>query len=182
MKFGTEAERPEAYAYQHVYELQRLSHGEERLLIGPRRGHIELMIELIEFLHEPLRLLYILVVPRNGQNKPGRYEADSELSYDDAERLLKQFSDFFESDGRHHLWIASPDHGTVVYDRHELLYAYGPLDRFIDVLNANGLKEGKVTIPGPHWHAYHPEFDDAESELLSRFEWFHSSLREGDDL
>ena len=140
------------------------------------------MIELIECLPEPLRLLYILVTPHGGRHQSGRYEAAVEMSCEDTGIFLKEFCDFLQSDGRHQLWAASPGYGTVVYDRHELLYAYGPLDRFADVLLANGLNEGKVKIPAVHWHAHHPEFDAAETQVLSRFQWIHSPLREGDDV
>ena len=76
---------------------------------------------------------------------------------------------------------SSPGFGTIVYDRHNVLYAYGPLDKFVEVLQANGLKEGKVELPAPHWHGYHPEFDKAQSQVLSRLQWIHSPLRPGDD-
>jgi len=180
VKFGAGSEQRESYQYHNVFERQRFSDGEERLRIGPGRGHVELMIELIERLSEPLRLLYVLVAAR-GRDQPGRYEAASGMSFDDTENFLKEFADFLQSDGRHHLWVSSPGFGTIVYDRHDVLYAYGPLDKFVEVLQANGLKEGKVEVPAPHWHGYHQDFDEAQSQVLSRFQWIHSKLRTGDD-
>ena len=50
-----------------------------------------------------------------------------------------------------------------------------------EVLKANGLKEGKVELPAPHWHGYHPEFDEAQSRVLSRSQWIHSRLHPADD-
>jgi hypothetical protein len=181
VKFGAGSEQRESHRYPNVFHRQRLSDGQERLRIGPGRGHVDLLIELVECLPEPLRLLYVLVAA-HGRHRSGRYEAVSEMSFDDAETFLRDFCDFLQSDGRHHLWVASPGHGTVIYDRHDLIYAYGPLDRFVDVLQANGLKEGKVDIPAPHWHGHHPEFDEAQSQVLSRFQWIHSPLRDGDDV
>ena len=182
MKFGAGSEQRESHHYPNVFERQRFSDGQERLRIGPSRGHMDLMLELVECIQEPLRLLYVLVVARGGRYQPGRYEAASEMSLEAAEGFLKEFGDFLESDGRHHLWVVRPGFGTVVYDRHDLLYAYGPLDRFVDVLQANGLREGTVEIPATHWHGYHPEFDDAQSRMLSRFRWIHSPLHKGDDV
>lgn len=180
MKFGAGSEQRESYRYHNVFERQRFSDGQERLRIGPSRGHVDLMIELIECLPEPLRLLYVLVVS-HGRDHSGRYEAASGMSFDDTEIFLKDFGDFLQSDGRHHLWVASPGFGTIIYDRHDVLYAYGPLDKLVEVLKANGLKEGKVELPAPHWHGYHPEFDEAQSRVLSRFQWIHSRLHPGDD-
>ena len=182
MKFGVGSEQGESHRYPNVYQRQRFSDGQERLRIGPSRGHIDLMLELVECIQEPLRLLYILAEARGGRYQPGRYEAASEMSLEAAESFLKEFADFFESDGRHHLWVVRPGYGTVVYDRHDLLYAYGPLDRFVDVLQANGLREGAIDIPAAHWHGYHPEFDEPQSRMLSRFQWVHTPLRKGDDM
>jgi hypothetical protein len=153
MKFGAGAEPHDPYQYSNTFERELATDGQERLLIGPSRGHVDVMIELIECLPEPLRLLYILVVPRNGQHDAGRYEAARELSIDETASFIREFRDFLESDGRHHLWVANPGHGTIVYDRHDVLYAYGSLNRFQDVLEANGFTEGKVEIPNIHWHA-----------------------------
>jgi hypothetical protein len=180
VKFGAGSEQRESHRYPNVFHRQGLPDGQQRLRIGPGRKHVELIIELIECLPEPLRLLYVLVEPR-GRHQPGRYEAASEMSFDDAENFLREFADFLQSDGRHHLWVASPGFGTVVYDRHDLIYAYGPVEKFVSVLQANGLKEGNVEIPATHWHGCHPEFDDALSQVLSRFRWVHSPLRSGDD-
>ena len=181
MKFGTGSEQREPHRYHNVFERQRLPDGQERLRIGPSRGHVDLMIELVECLPEPLRLLYVLIAAGGDRHQRGRYEAASGVSFEDAETFLSDFGDFLQSDGRHHLWVASPGHGTVIYDRHELLYAYGPIDRFVDVLRANGLHEGPLVIPTTHWHGCHPEFDEAQTRMLSRLQWVHSPLRAGDD-
>jgi hypothetical protein len=70
----------------------------------------------------------------------------------------------------------------LVYDRHNVIYAYGPLDRFIAVLNSAGLTESKqVHFPSPHAHHYHPEFDADEKRILRTEEWTISPLRPGDE-
>jgi hypothetical protein len=174
-------EKDASHQYHNVFERQRLADRQERLRIGPSRGHVDLMVELVECLPEPLRLLYILIEPHGDRHRPGRYEAASGMSFEETEAFLREFGDFLQSDGRHHLWVASPGHGTVIYDRHDMLYAYGPLDRFVSVLRANGLHEGPLVIPVPHRHGHHSEFDEAETRLLSRLQWIQSPLRDGDD-
>jgi hypothetical protein len=181
LKFGVVDAEHEAYRYAHLYQRDRTSTGGDRLRIGPRGNHVALLTQLSKCLPGPLRLLYVLIVPRNGEHDAGRYEAASELSHDEVSEFLDEFSVFLESDGRHHLWIASPEFGTLVYDRHDLIYAYGPLDWYVEILEANRLQAGNVEISGPHWHAYHQTFDKSESRLLSRMEWIHSPLRESDD-
>ena len=66
-------------------------------------------------------------------------------------------------------------HGNLlVCDRHDTIYAYGPLDAFREVLT--------LYIPGPHAHHYHHDcFADTEDELFRRFDWPWFDLQEGDD-
>lgn len=117
-----------------------------------------------------------IVVPRVEEVSPGRYEAPSELSRQALLGFLAEFSEFLEGDGRHHIWVANPDYGTLVYDRHNVLYAYGPLDDYSAVLTARGLRTGVVEIPSPHWHGYHQENDAALRRLLARWPWKFKSL------
>ena len=180
LKFGVVGEERQAYRYPHLFQRQRIS-SVDRLVIGPQAGHVKLLKELSRCLPEPLRLLYVLVVPRNGDHEAGRYHSEFELSFDEVSGFLDEFEDFLEADGRHHLWIANPSHGTLVYDQHDLIYAYGPLNKYAEVLELNRLRPGNVDIPGPHWHAYHPEFDESESQVLAWFDWIHSPLCEADD-
>jgi len=70
----------------------------------------------------------------------------------------------------------------LVYDRHNVIYAYGQLVRFIAALELEGLTESKeVRFPGPHAHHYHPEFDSNEHAILKNEEWTVSPLRPGDE-
>ena len=139
------------------------------------------MIELVERIPEPLRLLYVLVVSR-GREQSGRYEAASGMSFDDTEILRRSSVTSFSPMGGIISGSTSPGFGTIVYDRHDVLYTYGPLDRFVEVLKANGLKEGKVRTPRPHTGTgLYPEFDESQSRVLSRFQWIHSRLHPGDD-
>ena len=70
----------------------------------------------------------------------------------------------------------------LVYDRHNVIYAYGPLERFIAALESEGLTESKeVRFPVPHAHHYHAEFDVDERSVLKNEEWTLSPLHPGDE-
>lgn len=99
------------------------------------------------------------------------------------ESFLLDFKEFFESDGRHHVWVMSvPESSTLVYDQHNVIYAYGPLQEFTEILRENGLQNGAVRFPVPHSHNYNPENDDAEERLVQRWAWVESPLLDDDDL
>lgn len=142
---------------------------------------MSLLSKLATCLPEPYRVLYVLVVPRSSVHDAARYEAPDELSREELSDFLTEFAEYLEFDGRHHLWIASPDHGTIVYDRHNILYGYGPLDCFTKVALSERLVRGKVNVPGPHWHAYHPEYDRLQNRLLRRWNWVQNPLRSVDE-
>ncbi len=180
IKFGAGPERGPAYTYEGVVHHENQGGSNGRLVMAPATGQVALVKSLVSCLHEPLRLLYVLVVPRGANVMPGRYEAP-ELSRGEALDFLAEFSSFLEQDGRHHLWVASPGQGTVVYDRHNLIYAYGPLACYERQAVQQGLHAGRPEVPSPHWHAYHPEFDASQNELLKRFGWIRSALRESDE-
>ena len=47
------------------------------------------------------------------------------------EEFLREFGRFLCEDSRHDLWVRShDDDATIVLDRHNVIYAYGPLDAF----------------------------------------------------
>jgi hypothetical protein len=80
------------------------------------------------------------------------------------------------------VWVTSfPLQSTIVYDNHDLLYAYGPLERFSAIAEKRGMSRGDVHIPAPHEHRYNPEFDAAEVNLIEHFEWQEHPLQPGDD-
>jgi hypothetical protein len=62
------------------------------------------------------------------------------------------------------------------------LYAYGPLDRFVTVLEREGLHDGEPpVIPSPHSHHYNSEWDPAERELVAAIDWVVTVLRPADE-
>lgn len=182
-KFGiVEGEMERPYHYVPSYFRETLNDGSERLVLaGPTTSHSQLLIDLAATFPDTSKILYVLVVPRNGTAEPGRYESPDFLQVEEVARFIDDFSEFFESDGRHHLWIACPDHATLVFDRHNVIYAYGDLEAFEAVADAHGMRRREFSIPIPHWHKYHAEYDAIERRLLKRWDWVYSPLRPQDE-
>ena len=180
LKFGRGGEEAESFRYPNLYQ-REVAATKERLLVGPSGGHCALLAELAACLPEPLSMLYVLVVPRGGaEDAAARYESPR-LSYPEVAAFIREHEKFLQADGRHHLWVSHPGVGTIVYDRHEILYAYGPLDDYVTVLRGQGLTEGDVVVPVPHWHCYHAEYDGEMQALLARWQWVKTPLREQDE-
>ena len=181
VKFSVAADDEAPHQYAKRFELQRLRDGSSRLVVGLQSSPLDLLKELALRLPEPFRVLYVLVVTRSDAYDPGRYECPEEFSAAGLTAFLDEFAEFFEGDGRHQLWIASPSAGALVYDRHELIYAYGPLDSFERVLASRGFEQGVVAVPAPHAHHYRAEFDPLFTRLMERWPWAHSPLKPGDE-
>ncbi len=152
----------------------------QRLVIAPESNQIELIIELCKTLPEPFGILYVLVVPR-GENEEGRYQIAQPLNHKETEIFLRDFKDYFEKDARHHIWIASiPTNSMLIYDNHNIIYAYGELEKFEKIISEKGLIQKEIIVPVPHVHGYNPTFDVEEERILSKFNWKHFPLTESD--
>ena len=151
-----------------------------RLCIAASFSGTALLRKLTLALVEPFLLLYVLVVPRGG-SEPGRYQS-GELSRAELDALFDQFGEFWDSDSRHNVWVRSSDDAMLVYDRHNLIYAYGPLESFASDLQRLGYTTAaSLSLDFVHQHSYHQEFDDFERELITRFGDKRAELREGDE-
>jgi hypothetical protein len=129
----------------------------------------------------PFGVLYVLLVSREG-HQCGRYQNPTPIGRDDLERFLYSFREFFEQDGRHHLWVLSVrGEGQVIFDNHNVVYAYGELDAYERVLQSRGFSEGMICTPVPHTHNYHPAFDACENDLLAYWDWKQFPLEDSDD-
>jgi hypothetical protein len=130
---------------------------------------------------EPFFFLYVLVIYRGG-GETGRYQSD-ELSREELDNLFARYGEFWDRDGRHSIWLRSQqDDGTLVYDRHNLIYAYGPIERFKLVLESVGYtKTPEVSLGFEHKHCYYPEFDVFEQELTTKFADRKTDLQQGDE-
>ena len=170
----------EELCWENLFEKEEFPNF-SRLRIGCREKEIPLILDFCKRMDGPFGVLHVLLVSRLGK-EPGRYQSPSPLSYDELELFLYQHQEYFERDGRQHLWVASASgEGQFIFDNHNFLYAYGDLDSFISTLVEKGFSEGEVNIPAPHTHNYHVEFDDKEESMNDAFEWLYSPLQEGDD-
>jgi hypothetical protein len=168
--------------YGNVYFEQPCGNS-RRLVIGPSTDHVDLMVELAAELEgNPWYVLYVLLIPRQGGPGPGRYQSEPFENHAYLASFLLGFRAFFESDGRHHVWVGSgANDGVVVYDQHNVLFAYGPLDRFRSILASHGFRQSEFWFPSPHAHSYMPENDPEVERLMAEAEWKHFPLQPCDE-
>jgi len=168
------------YTYPNIWAVEKTT-GPDRLIIAPSSDQVGLMIELASVLPEPFGILYVLLVSRC-DNAPGRYQSPYPIDRSELESFLSQFKDYFENDGRHHIWIMSlPLNATLVYDNHNVIYAYGPIQEYTHSLVRRNFKRGEVKFPSPHTHEYNQEFDEREKEIFNYWDWLQYPLHALDD-
>jgi hypothetical protein len=170
------------HTYPNEFCFETTSSGNRRLRITASTGYVDLLLTLAETLPEPFFILYVLVLSRKQENEAARYQS-GEVSHVELKTFLERFEDFLENDGRHHIWIHSPEcSATLVYDNHNVIYGYGPLETFSTVLQNNGLAVvEEMQGVWPHGHCYNQEFDSCEGELLKSCKWKKSPLQPQDD-
>lgn len=155
--------------------------GQRRIVIDTSAGHVDLLVKLSAEMDGPWFVLYVLLVSHRGF-RAGRYQSPL---FEDREALvsfLRSFEAYFENDGRHHVWVARPSgDGCLVYDNHNIIYAYGPLERFQKVLLERGLSEGNVDQSSPHAHRFEAEYDGDEERLMAELDWQWFPLGANDD-
>ena len=168
------------HSHAPVFRREATAGGGERLVAGVPSGDSAIFASLVTTVQPPYFLLYILHTPR-GEGEPGRYQSP-EIGLDDFQRFLQGFSAFLAGDSRFDLWAhSSTDEATIVWDRHNLLYAYGPLDKFEGALRNAGFEDGEPTLAFAHRHYYRAEFDKQAAELLAAFDWHRTPLRPEDE-
>lgn len=136
-----------------------------------------LIRDLANCLEEPCAILHVIKVSRIGH--PGRYQLKEWLDHTELDQYLNEFSEFLSHDGRHDFWIHSST-GLIVYDRHEILYLYGPLNEFQQLLVSRGYTEELFSIYFAHHHHYNPDFDHFERRLTNSEVYRFSELSETD--
>jgi hypothetical protein len=165
------------YRHSNTFVTEKTS-GPDRLVIGAA-DPLLLLSELTSLLSPTFFVLYILHTSRCSLSL-ARYQSPP-LERDELECFIREFRDFLAEDGRHDLWIHSPaSKSTLVWDRHNVIHAYGPLERFRSALVNLRFDEGEVVVPDPHVHYYHAQHDENEFKILSHFEWRSSPLRPED--
>lgn len=179
-KFGTGLDS-HPWIYPNVWAQGQTTAG-PRLILAPAKKQIEALISLLDAMPEPMWLLYVHVVPRT-TDEPGRYQSPVPQTRQAVEHFLRQFEAFLETDGRHHLWIASAESSALlVYDRHNVIYAYGPLAELQLHLAGMDLREvDEISIPDPHSHHYHPSFDPDAERMFKLWDWHYTPLRSSDE-
>jgi hypothetical protein len=163
-------ELPQPFAYGNVFVREEVR-GLSRLCVGVDGSQDAALAALADGLLGPFQLLYVLHTTRTGAEL-GRYESP-DLIADTVQDFLRQFGRFLCEDSRHDVWVRShDDDATLVLDRHNLIYAYGPLDRFESALQALGVRQGESpVVPDPHVHHYHQAWDGAEGGVVRHFNW-----------
>jgi hypothetical protein len=170
-----------AHDYGKVYAIETTTGGIKSLRIAVSDDGSQILRMLSRSIKGPLFLLYVLVVCRGG-GQVGRYQS-GELSQEALDAMFARYGEFWDSDGRHSIWLHSEtDDASLVYDRHNLIYAYGPLARFELILETLGyVATSKVSLSFEHEHRYYSEFDSLEQELTTKFASRRSALRPGDE-
>jgi hypothetical protein len=167
------------FEYGNVFS-REVVRGVSRLRIALDDAHGRCLWALTSLLIGPFQLLYVLHTTRTDAAL-GRYESPV-LNVEAVEAFLDRFARFLSEDSRHDLWIRSHgDDATIIFDRHNLIYAYGPLDAFESRLRHLGVRAGSPpSIPDPHVHHYHAERDGDERAVLQAFDWVVKPLLESD--
>jgi hypothetical protein len=169
-----------AHSFRPSYTLPEESAHTQCLRSAVPSGDSVVFERLVATLQAPYILLYVLHTPR-GEGEPGRYQSP-ELSRNELDAFISQFGAYLSADARFDLWAYSPkEQATVVWDRHNQLFAYGPVERFVSELRVLGFEEGEVEVPVPHQHHYRPECDALAKALLGAQPWSFSPLRPEDE-
>lgn len=173
---------PSAHNYGNVYFREKIANDSFRLVIGSNKSKIDLILELSStFSSESLYLLYVLLIPQ-AEHEKGRYASPIVPSHETLSKFLNHYKEFLENDGRHHLWVASTDSDALlVYDQHDVIFAYGNLDKYESMLASHGYAEQKFWFPAPHGHLYMPENQWIVDAMLNQLSWKYSALQEGDE-
>gem|GEM_PF-602993 len=163
------------FDFGNIYERER-----NRVKIGVSHDQVDLLLKLVDELEPPYFLLYVLVVSRLN-NQLGRYQSPALDSKQELQDFLIEFKEYLETDGRHQLWIGTTSNsGQLVYDKHNLLFAYGPIEKYRFVLDQLGFKEQAFSIDFPHYHNYHEENDKFEEAILDFYNWKFFPLQDND--
>ena len=166
--------------WENIFQIEEFPEF-SRLIIGCKSKEIPLVLKLCEKMKGPFGVLHVLLVSRRGK-EPGRYQTPHPLAYDDLKMFLYEHQEYFERDGRHHLWVYSlSGEGQFIFDNHNYIYAYGDLQTYISILTADNFRQGEIKIPSPHCHNYHVEFDVEEELVNNAFEWIFNPLHDSDD-
>jgi hypothetical protein len=164
-----------AHSYEPIFGIEK-----RRVTGGVPGGQASIFEALVACVSEPIFVLYILHTPR-GEADPGRYQSPV-LSMNDFRAFIEKYRDFLANDARFDIWAHSPDdQATVVWDRHNNFFAYGPIEQFVSQLRALGFNEGTIKPLGVHQHYYRKELDSLARAVIGEYQWSFSPLRLEDE-
>ena len=185
--------RSREFLYPDVFLEEPANHPAIRRLKVGAADPLKVFRRLAKELVPPVDVLYLLHTSRCDQPL-GRYQSPP-LDGPDLADFFNEFGEYLSGDGRHEVWLhsrrallsaggskadAMKADATLVWHRDNLIYAYGPLARFREILRELNLSESPVHIPHPHSHHYHEEFDGEEIRLLAYLDWTRTPLAVAD--
>ena len=151
------------------------------VVAAPDENQIPFILDLVIYWNGPFGILYVLVASRLG-NQAGRYQSVEPRDFNELELFLYMHQEYFERDGRHHLWVMDLEsNNRIVYDNHDLIHIYADDLKVIELCEKTGLSASEITIPSPHGHNYNPKYDKEEDLLFSDYDWKHFPLVEEHD-
>ena len=180
-KFGVfTGEMDKEFFYKDSWCIERYPNY-ERVTVAPQDNKIGFMLDILKNFEPPYWCLYVLLVSRV-DNKPGRYQCPYPMPYNEIYDFGIKYKDYFEKDGRHHLWIGSAKTKQLaVYDRHNVIYIYDDILKTSQYLKDKGLTEESIQFPAPHTHMYNVENDKFEIDIMNHWEWKIFPLEEQDE-
>jgi len=166
--------------FGNLYDIEQTT-GCDRLVIASDFNQVDLITKLTSQLTPPFYVLYVLLVSRLGYES-GRYQSPLFETHEMLFAFFKKYREYIETDCRFHLWIGTANNsGTLVFDRHNIIFAYGQTDKYIKILKQEGFRKHKICIPSPHTHNYYPDNDKYEESITQECDWKHFPLAEDDD-
>jgi hypothetical protein len=163
------------HVHPRIYVRHALEGGGERVVATAPGGDPQILRSLAANLTPPFRLLYVLHQPR-GEAAVGRYESP-DLSAAELDGFFERFGAFLQRDSRFDLWIFSIENGAaVIWDRHDLVWAYSRADAFEETMRALGFGPGQPAVPSPHVHHEHHALRGDADALIRFFAWKHTPL------
>lgn len=181
-KFGIlleDKDQDKEFFYKNTYCIERFPN-HERIKVAPRINQVDLILDFLKNFESPYMCLYVLLVSRVG-NDLGRYQCSYPLSYSELSEFLAKYKDYFETDGRHHIWFGSAKtKQLLIYDQHNVIFIYDDISTTTKNLNEKGFVEEKVEFPVPHTHMYNFQNDVYETEIMKYWEWRKFPLEEQD--
>lgn len=168
------------YTYGNIYE-HNVHSDWSRVVAAPDKNQIQFILDIMKEWPGPFFILYVLVVSRCSR-KSGRYESADTVSYEELKSFLYCHKEFFERDGRHHLWVIDmTTNNRIIYDNHNIIYIYGDDNKTIKCCELKGLVKEDVLIPAPHTHHYNQQYDKEEDNIFNNYVWVRFPLVEEHD-